>query len=140
MEELPVSQSPFFKRETSKDGINIEWDVKDNVNAILTVPVWAKNDFFIKDMILAKKWCFVVIKSFWDEYLDGFKPPYHRWYIYFDWNKYYIKRWKAQYIWWVPFRMCGENWAEEILIWWENYWNISHFSKDEFLLNTEGNI
>lgn len=106
----------------------------DELMAIENIPVWAKDDILIGHLVKAKIGRFVICKSLWDSYIDENKPPFHRWFIYFDGKKYYIKRWKIIYISWAPIKWA--SWfdiQEEFEINKEEYKKYSWLSKEEFL-------
>lgn len=104
--------------------------VSDKVNNILnlnSIPSWASSDSLIQKMVESNIWNFITCQEVSDENIDKFKPKFHRWYIYFDWEKYYIKRWKLKYISWVPFRSKWFSAEEYFIIWKNNYQDLLNF-------------
>ena len=124
-------------KETSENGFIFSDTTRNAVDCVLTaqnIPVWAKEDLLIKEIVDAGIGNFIYCRSYWDELIDQFKPPYHRGYIYYDGEKYYVKRWKINYISWTPIKLA--NWynaTEEFEIEKENYNDLVLFSKEIFL-------
>lgn len=112
---------------------NLTSETKIEILSILDIPSWAKEDELVAEMIKEEKWCFVVCRKHTQEYIDHFKPRFHKWFIYFDWTNYYIKRWKNKFICWVPIETYWSDSTEIYEIWKDSYWDLDNFSKDNFL-------
>ncbi len=111
--------------------------VSEKINNILennNIPNWAKDDILVKNMIETNLWNFVACQEINDENIDKVNPKFYRWFIYFDGEKYYIKRWKLKYIAGVPFRSKWFSAEEYYVIWKNNYWDLTNFINSCFLL------
>lgn len=110
------------RKETREKWFIFSTEMSEKISKILSkdnIPTWASTDKFIAELIEKEVWDFVFIRSFWDEFIDQFRPPYHRGYVYFDGQKFFIKRWKIRYISGTPFRAMWSPDSEEEYVLWE---------------------
>lgn len=105
----------------SETAYEMEFDVKDLIFKNLDkrpldsiqkrVPKWVLEDHDIYSLIGKEQWTVVFFINYSDETIDKLKPKFHRWYVYFDWENYLVKRIKVKNISWVPFR--ARQWSNE---------------------------
>ncbi len=125
------------RKETREKWFVFSTEMNKKINMILSndnIPTWASTDKLVAGLVEKWKWNFVFVRSFWDEFIDQFKPPFHRGYVYFDGQKFYIKRWKIRYISGTPFKATWNRESEEEFILWEcNAEELSAYMSDSFL-------